>query len=67
MKRLKKEALLSNSGISFGVFVLPSRSAEIAITEHIPTNTNANRTDTAELNLNDSTKQKAKKTFTGVT
>lgn len=53
--------------MSFGVFVLPSKSAEIAIPEHIPTNTNANRTDTAEQNLNDSLKQKTKNTDTGIT
>lgn len=54
VKRLKKEASLSNCGSSLGLFVFPWKSEEIAITEHIPTNTTARRTDIAELNLSDS-------------
>lgn len=52
---------MSNWGISLGLCVLPSKSAEIASTEHIPTNTNASRTDTAELCLNDSGMSKTTK------
>lgn len=54
VKRSKNETWLSNSGSSFGVCVLPSTIANIAITEHVPTNTTASRTEIAELKLKDS-------------
>lgn len=56
VKRSKKEALLSNSGTILGLFAFPSKIAIIAITELIPTNTTARKTDIAELYLNDSAK-----------
>ena len=54
VKRSKKEVLLSNWGSSLGLFVFPSKSAKIARTELIATNTTARKTDIAELYLNDS-------------
>ena len=55
VKRSKKEVLLSNWGSSLGLFVFPSKSAKIASTELMATNTTARKTDIAELNLNNST------------
>lgn len=54
VKRLKKEVPLSNWGNNLGHFVVPSSNAEMAMTKHMPTKTTASRTETAELNLNDS-------------
>lgn len=54
VKRSKNETWLSKWGSILGVSVFPSRSAEIAIAELMPTNTTASRTDIAELNFNDS-------------
>lgn len=54
VKRLKKETPPSKSGSHLGVCVSPWMRAVMAITVHIPTNTNASRTDIAELNHSDS-------------
>lgn len=56
VNRSKKDVCWSNSGINLGFLVLPWTKAIIAITEHIATKITARRTDTAELNLNDSVK-----------
>lgn len=54
VKRSKKEVLLSKWGSRLGLSVFPWKSAEIAITELMATNSTARKTAIAELNLNDS-------------
>lgn len=53
VKRSKKEVWVSNSGSNLGLCAFPSKSAEIAITELMATNTTARSTDIAEVNLKD--------------
>ena len=58
VKRLKKEVPLLSSGTILIDLVSPRASADIAITEQIPTNKTARSTDTNELSHNDSANHK---------